>query len=613
MTLLHTSKRNNRWLGMSAARAMLIAALCVAGTAPTTGGTELKSSLISPEQWQQLEFARVRTVREFSGVVWVGGDDGLAAFEGGRWRRWRVADGLPVDRIAALDMDRATRELWIGTMGGGLVRFSAGRFDVSNQFNSGLAGDLVSGVAVLGGRVYAATNGGVCGFEPIQQEWNLLIPRRAGESQQVAVELITEGDTLVAFLWPEGTVRWDAEARDWVNHTSDPSIASVGFFQKPRDTELTMSGPARPAVAILGPGTRRIDLPGARSPGKDPSQRNQPDIAAVRSAVDLARTKNTSTEVLLWQPAPGYAKYGWGLLEDDLVAYADKSDVVGLVTHVDEFQRYTAASITLMGIPAVNVALDPIESNEGLSPDHWIFQCRKDRPQQHRALLEFVKGRQRDSWLVVECDGEYETMLRSAWTKSFADRINLENVKYISESEASPERVREVILREKVTAVFLWGDPAKAMRVAGELKELRMNLLLAGGPALASPEFRVLAEKAGWSVAALVDAEVPTRCSPELLDKYDSHPKPHSMSKLPDALACQSFDGAEHLLEAVRTGPSDRTGLANTLRRMEQDIYGERHFEARRGGTTYRIAVLTDGQWRDEELTASAPTADSAR
>lgn len=609
MTSLHTSKRNNRWLGMSAARAMLIAALCVAGTAPTTGGTELKSSLISPEQWQQLQFARVRTVREFFGVVWVGGDDGLAAFEGGRWQRWRVADGLPVDGIAALDMDCATRELWIGTMGGGLVRFSAGRFDVFNQFNSGLAGDLVSGVAVLDGRVYAATNGGVCEFEPIQQEWDLLIPRRANESQQVAVELMAEGDTLVANLWPEGTVRWDARARAWVNHASARPIASAGFPQKPRDKELTTSSPTRPAVAILGPGTRRIDLPGTRSPGKDRSQRNQPDIAAVRSAVELARAKSTTPEVLLWQPAPGYAKYGWGLLEDDLVAYADKSDVVGLVAHVDKYQRYTAASIALMGIPTVNVAVAPINGGEGLSRDGWIFQCRKDQPQQHRALLEFVRERQRDSWLVVECDGEYETALRSAWTKSYADQIDLENVEYIPYPEASPERVREVIHREKVTAVFLWGDPGKAGRVAGELKELRMDLLLAGGPELANPEFRELAEKAGWSVAALVASEVSTQCSPELLDKYDSHPKPHSTSKLPDELACQSFDGAEHILDAVVSGPPGRAGLASTLRHMEQDIFGERHFEARRGSAAFRIAVLTDGQWRYEEITVSTPRA----
>jgi hypothetical protein len=591
------------------------AVLSLANSPLVCGGPAINGNRIDSATWQQLDLANIRTVREFFGVVWVGGDDGLAAFENGQWRRWRVADGLPVNRVSAFDMDPASRDVWIGTLGGGLVRFTAGRFDVFNQFNSGLAGDLVFGVALRGGRVYAATNGGVSEFEPTSQSWDLLVPRRSNESQQVAVHLTVEGDALLANMWPDGTFRWDPGARLWLEQLTSPpkDLTQTQFDHRPAGIALSQPRQAPPAIAILGPGTRRMNLPGDRYAGKAQTTKDQPDMAAVRVAVNLARAASASTEILLWQPAPGYSRYGWGLLEDDLVGYADKSDLVGLVAHVDARQRYTAAAIAYLGIPAVNVAAPPMERGEPLAQDRRIFHCRKDQPQRHRAMLDFVRRRNHGTWAVIECDVKAETLLRTAWTKSYAGRNDIKNVIYLSAPDSGDftERVIEAFDRQNIAAMFLWGDPERATESLRKLADRKRKFLLAGGPELAGAGVRELAEKAGWGVVALAAPESSSPCAPELLRDYASQPMPHATSKIPDLLACQTFDGTDHLLTAVQSGPPGRTALADTLLHMEQDIFGERHFEARRRSAAILIDVLQDGQWRQEEITVSVPTGGS--
>lgn len=612
MISLHTLRPSRRRIGVSVVSGMFGAAFASLSSIASAGSEPaLNPSLISPEHWQQLAEVGSRTVREFFGVVWVGGDDGLAALENGQWRRWRVADGLPVIRISALDMDLTSRDLWIGTLGGGLVRFTAGRFDVFNQFNSGIAGDLVFGVAIVRGRVYAATNGGVSVFEPSSQCWDLLVPRSVNESQQVALNLFVEGEALLANMWPHGTFRWDFDAREWLPETRSRPVESSPIVSAPADVALVRVPQNPPAIAILGPGTRRIDLPGVRGTGRDRAGRQQPDIAAVHIAVDLSRATDATTDVQLWHPAPGYANYGWGLLEDDLVGYADRSELVGMVAHLDNRQRYTAASIEFMRIPAVNVAIEPLDCGERTSQSRWFFRCRRDQPQRHRALLEYVHRHGRDQWVVIQCDAEADTVLRMAWTKSFASRNGMRSVAYVSVADLSFDRESKFIDPQKSAVLFLWGDPGQAMGVLSKLAELRQDLLLAGGSELAGTEIQELAKKAGWSVVTLVSSESSPPCSEELQKNYDSRPMAHSISKIPDELACQTFDGADHLLTAVRSSPPRRAAVANSLLRMEQDIFGERHFEAHRGNVAVRIEVFRDGQWRYEEITPSVPTAGS--
>ena len=97
--------------------------------------------------------------------VWVGTENGLACIDkgAGKIESWNEKDGLPWRVVSALDYNPKTGELWIGLFGGGLARFSGGRFDHWHQLNSGLVNDVVYGVAVENDNIWAATTAGTGG------------------------------------------------------------------------------------------------------------------------------------------------------------------------------------------------------------------------------------------------------------------------------------------------------------------------------------------------------------------------------------------------------------------------------------------------------------------
>ena len=73
--------------------------------------------------------------------IWVGTENGLACIDKrtGKIESWTEEDGLPWRVVSSLDVNTKTGELWIGLFGGGLARFSGGRFDHWHQLNSGLS------------------------------------------------------------------------------------------------------------------------------------------------------------------------------------------------------------------------------------------------------------------------------------------------------------------------------------------------------------------------------------------------------------------------------------------------------------------------------------------
>ena len=103
--------------------------------------------------------------------LWVGTEDGLALYENGKWRSWREKDGLPWRVVSAIAVSKKTGDVWVGLFGGGLARFSGGRFDHYNQFNSGLVNDVVYVVAVLDDAVWVATTEGMSALDTVTGEW----------------------------------------------------------------------------------------------------------------------------------------------------------------------------------------------------------------------------------------------------------------------------------------------------------------------------------------------------------------------------------------------------------------------------------------------------------
>ncbi|MFQ5414295.1 MAG: two-component regulator propeller domain-containing protein, partial [Phycisphaerae bacterium] len=158
---------------------------------------------------------RIRCLRVDGNRLWVGTNGGLAVYDHDAWTRWTVANGLPWPAVHAIDLDPTTGDLWLGTWGGGLVRFTAGRFDRFDQLNSGLAGNIVFAVVADGEHVWAATNTGISALDPTTETWSLYAPRRAGTPERVATALARRGPYLEARFWRADTARLDLAAGRW--------------------------------------------------------------------------------------------------------------------------------------------------------------------------------------------------------------------------------------------------------------------------------------------------------------------------------------------------------------------------------------------------------------
>ena len=118
------------------------------------------------------------TVRIDGDRVLVGTHHGLAVYENGNWHTYTTEDGLAHNGVVSIDVSVATGDVWIGTLGG-LNRWSAGKFETFDQFNSGMPNDLVYNVFCFGKDVWVATCGGAGHYDTYTNEWEIFTEQNA--------------------------------------------------------------------------------------------------------------------------------------------------------------------------------------------------------------------------------------------------------------------------------------------------------------------------------------------------------------------------------------------------------------------------------------------------
>lgn len=132
----------------------------------TTGGLHTldasgRSAPVGPEA---LRMTSVRALHEDArGVLWAGTEIGLFRREhperGGRWNWLSAADGLPHPWIRVI-RETPDGALWLGTNGGGVLRYAAGRFTAITRAR-GLSSNLVRGIfPAPDGHLWIATEDG---------------------------------------------------------------------------------------------------------------------------------------------------------------------------------------------------------------------------------------------------------------------------------------------------------------------------------------------------------------------------------------------------------------------------------------------------------------------
>lgn len=143
--------------------------------------------------------------------IWIGTEDGLACYDKrtGKIRSWKEKDGLPWRVVSALDVNKKTGDVWIGLFGGGLARFSGGRFDHFHQLNSGLVNDVVYGVAVENDNVWVATTAGASRYNTISRKWSIYTEKNAPMEEIWNYGVCYDDGKVYLAVWGSGILEYD--------------------------------------------------------------------------------------------------------------------------------------------------------------------------------------------------------------------------------------------------------------------------------------------------------------------------------------------------------------------------------------------------------------------
>jgi len=165
--------------------------------------------------------------------VWVGTENGLALLDKrtGKIRSWNEADGLPWRAVSALDVDEKTGDLWIGLFGGGLARFSGGRFDHWHQLNSGLVNDVVYGVAMEHDNVWVATTAGANRYNTKTGEWTVFNEKNAPMEEIWNYGVSYDDGKVYLGVWGSGVLEYDIATGRWKDYLDPDGEMEIDLYR----------------------------------------------------------------------------------------------------------------------------------------------------------------------------------------------------------------------------------------------------------------------------------------------------------------------------------------------------------------------------------------------
>ncbi|MEW6747345.1 MAG: regulator [Planctomycetota bacterium] len=165
--------------------------------------------------------------------VWIGTEDGLACLDKTTRKiaAWGEQDGLPWRVVSAIDIDKRNGDVWLGLFGGGLARFSGGRFDHFHQLNSGLVNDVVYGVAVENANIWAATTAGASRYNTATREWTIFTEKNA-PMEEIWNYGISYADGKVCIsVWGSGTLEYDVAKDQWKDYLDPDGEMEIDLYR----------------------------------------------------------------------------------------------------------------------------------------------------------------------------------------------------------------------------------------------------------------------------------------------------------------------------------------------------------------------------------------------
>jgi len=157
--------------------------------------------------------------------VLVGTHGGLAVYEKGKWKTYTSKDGLSHNGIVSIDVSELTGDVWLGTLGG-LTKWSGGKFEIFNQFNSGMPNDLVYMVICDGRDVWCATGGGAGHYNTFTKEWEIFTEMNAPMHEPWTYGISAGDGKIFIAAWGGGIIEYNTKTKQFRDYV-DPD----GFME----------------------------------------------------------------------------------------------------------------------------------------------------------------------------------------------------------------------------------------------------------------------------------------------------------------------------------------------------------------------------------------------
>jgi len=166
--------------------------------------------------------------------VWVGTENGLARIDkksGKVAETWTIENGLPWKVISGIAVSPDTGDVWLALFGGGLARYSGGRFDHWHQLNSGIVNDVVYAVATEGDNIWCATTAGASRLNTSTGEWTIFTEKNA-PMEEIWNYGVTAADGKVFLgVWGSGVLEYDVATGKWKDYLDPDGEMEIDLYR----------------------------------------------------------------------------------------------------------------------------------------------------------------------------------------------------------------------------------------------------------------------------------------------------------------------------------------------------------------------------------------------
>jgi hypothetical protein len=218
---------------------LLAAALLATCAAPAqTAGSGNKLPFVYTK-WKQfttengLPNDHIFAVKSDGPRIWLGTENGLAMIDkaSGKVKSWTEKDGLPWRVVTAIDVDKKTGDVWLALFGGGLARFSGGRFEHWHQMNSGLVNDVAYGVAVENDNVWVATTAGASRYNTVSREWSVFTEKNAPMEEIWNYGVNYRDGKVHLAVWGSGVLEYDVATGRWKDYLDPDGEMEIDLYR----------------------------------------------------------------------------------------------------------------------------------------------------------------------------------------------------------------------------------------------------------------------------------------------------------------------------------------------------------------------------------------------